>query len=176
MFNYIRIFHHNYSSILHGRPFPLKGKLFANVFCHFEPINHQRNIDEVFKHKKMEKHKLRQAENRAKRVRRTNRKIKLDEERTLKQQQEEELEQVPQLDDEMLRYLASRDIHDIVSDEEHTSILHQLAQAGELDTIRKVLKGKSIKDVEYLVNTADSNGWQPLHEAVRGENRLGCRV
>jgi prolyl 4-hydroxylase len=25
-------------SVLHGRPFPLKGRFFANVFVHFEPI------------------------------------------------------------------------------------------------------------------------------------------
>ena len=24
-------------SVLHGRPFPLKGKYFANIFAHFEP-------------------------------------------------------------------------------------------------------------------------------------------
>lgn len=28
------------STVLHGRPFPLKGKYFANIFVHFEPIDH----------------------------------------------------------------------------------------------------------------------------------------
>lgn len=28
------------STVLHGRPFPLKGRFFANVFVHFEPIVH----------------------------------------------------------------------------------------------------------------------------------------
>ena len=27
-------------SILHGRPFPLKGRFYANLFIHFEPIGH----------------------------------------------------------------------------------------------------------------------------------------
>merc|ERR1712038_1549420 len=27
-------------SVLHGRPFPLKGRYFANVFIHFEPTGH----------------------------------------------------------------------------------------------------------------------------------------
>merc|ERR1712038_499727 len=27
-------------SILHGRPFPLKGRYFANIFIHFEPTGH----------------------------------------------------------------------------------------------------------------------------------------
>merc|ERR1712174_29093 len=27
-------------SVLHGRPFPLKGRFFANLFVHFEPTGH----------------------------------------------------------------------------------------------------------------------------------------
>ncbi len=27
-------------SIIHGRPFPLKGRYYANVFIHFEPLGH----------------------------------------------------------------------------------------------------------------------------------------
>jgi prolyl 4-hydroxylase len=27
-------------SVIHGRPFPMKGKYFANLFVHFEPIGH----------------------------------------------------------------------------------------------------------------------------------------
>eukprot|EP01041_Mallomonas_annulata_P003566 gene3566-7092_t len=29
------------STVLHGRPAPLKGKYFANIFVHFEPIDHE---------------------------------------------------------------------------------------------------------------------------------------
>jgi len=31
------------ASVLHGRPFPLKGRFYANVFVHFEPTGHSRN-------------------------------------------------------------------------------------------------------------------------------------
>ena len=27
-------------SVIHGRPFPLKGRFYANVFIHFEPTGH----------------------------------------------------------------------------------------------------------------------------------------
>merc|ERR1712226_1455272 len=27
-------------SVLHGRPFPLKGEYMANIFIHFEPVGH----------------------------------------------------------------------------------------------------------------------------------------
>lgn len=47
------------------------------------------------------------------------------------------------------------------------TILHQVAQMGDLDTLTKLLKGKSAMDVEVLVNARDAHGWQPLHEAVR---------
>jgi len=29
-------------SVIHGRPFPLKGREFANVFVHFEPADKVR--------------------------------------------------------------------------------------------------------------------------------------
>ena len=29
-------------SLLHGRPFPLKGRYFANIFIHFEPSKFDR--------------------------------------------------------------------------------------------------------------------------------------
>jgi prolyl 4-hydroxylase len=27
-------------SIIHGRPFPMKGRFYANIFIHFEPVGH----------------------------------------------------------------------------------------------------------------------------------------
>ena len=27
-------------SVLHGRPFPLKGRYYSNIFIHFEPVGH----------------------------------------------------------------------------------------------------------------------------------------
>jgi len=48
-------------SVLHGRPFPLKGRFYANIFIHFEPTGHSlrhqaklekdhgKNVDEKYK-------------------------------------------------------------------------------------------------------------------------------
>ena len=36
-------------SVLHGRPFPLKGKFFANIFIHFEPTGHTLRHDAKMK-------------------------------------------------------------------------------------------------------------------------------
>ena len=27
------------AKLLHGRPYPLKGKSYANIFCHYKPLN-----------------------------------------------------------------------------------------------------------------------------------------
>lgn len=43
-------------TVLHGRPFPMKGRLYANVFVHFQPVDHdlmnQRDVEEHNKPKK----------------------------------------------------------------------------------------------------------------------------
>ena len=35
-------------SVIHGRPFPLNGKYFANIFVHFEPVGHHDSSDASF--------------------------------------------------------------------------------------------------------------------------------
>jgi prolyl 4-hydroxylase len=32
-------------SIIHGRPFPLKGRFFANIFIHFEPVYEEESVE-----------------------------------------------------------------------------------------------------------------------------------
>jgi len=32
-------------SVIHGRPFPLKGRFFANIFIHFEPIYEEESVE-----------------------------------------------------------------------------------------------------------------------------------
>jgi prolyl 4-hydroxylase len=32
-------------SLIHGRPFPLKGRFYANIFIHFEPTGRPKNFD-----------------------------------------------------------------------------------------------------------------------------------
>ena len=49
------------------------------------------------------------------------------------------------------------------------SILHQSTSANDLGTVKRLLKNKSLAQRKALVDAQDSNGWQPLHEAVRGK-------
>jgi prolyl 4-hydroxylase len=32
-------------SVIHGRPFPLKGRFFANIFIHFEPVYEEESVE-----------------------------------------------------------------------------------------------------------------------------------
>ena len=50
------------------------------------------------------------------------------------------------------------------------SILHEIAAAGDLPTMQKLLKNKAAAELKLLIDAQDSNGWQPLHEAVRGKD------
>ena len=79
----------------------------------------------------------------------------------------------PELSEALTDILARKDVSDLGTTEQNggdgfRSILHQVAQMGDIATITKLLKGKSAKEMETLVNAKDSSGWQPLHEAVRG--------
>jgi len=42
-------------SVIHGRPYPLKGKYYANVFLHFEPIGYSTWLDQQ-QRKRADKH------------------------------------------------------------------------------------------------------------------------
>ena len=37
-------------SVIHGRPFPLKGRFYANLFVHFEPVGHSLRHDHEVEH------------------------------------------------------------------------------------------------------------------------------
>ena len=41
-------------SILHGRPFPLKGRHYANVFIHFEPLSHSTMQESIVDEQSLE--------------------------------------------------------------------------------------------------------------------------
>ena len=82
----------------------------------------------------------------------------------------------PKMSPKLTEYLREKDKEDLQSGEgdgsvKLRSILHQVASNGDLVTTQRLLKGKTPKEMELLVNAQDARGWQPIHEAIRGGHK-----
>jgi len=140
-------------SVLHGRPFPLKGRFVANLFIHFEPTGHslrhnmgldpqQHDVDEAYRNS---------FEN-------------------LQAGHEHENDALPPYivpgtpEDSRWRRSHPEGFNKkkATSFTTGSSPAHVAAQAGDLNAL-KTHVGKD----KHLVNKQDANGWTPLHEATR---------
>eukprot|EP01039_Chlorochromonas_danica_P005604 gene5604-6171_t len=110
------------STILHGRPFPLKGRYFANIFVHFEPLVHEE---------------MNQRD---------------DEERTLRGE--------PITITRHHSRMRTNKLKNFAADEE---IFRIAAAQGNLREVKRLFDAKP-----QLLHKQDENGWQAIHEAVRG--------
>lgn len=139
-------------SVIHGRPFPLKGKFFANVFIHFEPTGHSINHDGVEipgdvkeKYKDAVRNRVggHESEDNDGLPPYIVRGSMMEEE--WREENEEEWHE-----------------NDEVTFETGTTEAHDAAQAGDLNLILKI----SETNPEYLTHK-DSLGWEPIHEGSR---------
>lgn len=152
-------------SVIHGRPFPLEGRHYANVFIHFEPLGHtlrhdERNAEdeeslEYLYHRAWEKlqSKCQDDEGCARR---------------------EDLNVAPRApryivpgSEEERRWLQShpRARLDAAKGDDFSKSIsaHTAASTGDLEALIAI----AIDDPDAL-KYKDGNGWNPLHEAVRG--------
>lgn len=156
-------------TVLHGRPFPMNGSLYANVFVHYKPIDH----DEMNERDRLIREgKLDEAED-----------VKLDKQPSIsrvfsrnavgtgKFQKIGGHEQDQHEDHEIQKHLDAIDREhareqEILINEktDPISALHYAAGQGKLEMVERLLKENSVD----LINSVDSNDWQALHEAVRG--------
>ena len=142
-------------SVIHGRPFPLKGRFMANIFIHFEPTGHslRHNAKMEEEEEKKDVHeKYKDALNRG------------------FGGHENDANGLPS-------YIIPGTPEEAHWRAQHpdgkkskrnsfqtgSTTAHAAAQGGDLETLRKEVERR--KDV---INAKDSNGWQPLHEAARG--------
>jgi prolyl 4-hydroxylase len=145
-------------SVLHGRPFPLKGRFYANIFVHFEPVGHSL---------------------------RHNQKLAQDERHVNEKYREAVARgvgghEVDQGNSDLPPYIIPGTPEETNWRRNHpsgqrskqrsfatgTTQVHYAAQVGDLETIKKfVEKDKSI------VTKTDSNGWTPLHEGARAGHK-----
>ncbi len=126
------------STVLHGRPFPMKGRYFANVFVHFEPIVHaeMNEHDEAVRNGRVTEEPLA-----VKRRHGGNANSNNNAPRNLR-------------NNNTPRRLSP--------DEEDAKYLRLHAAHGNIEDMHEILQRKP-----QLLHAADENRWQPLHEAIR---------
>jgi len=140
-------------SVLHGRPFPLKGRFFANVFIHFEPIGHSLRHDAKIGlpkdvHSEYKKSVQRRAGgHEADHVGMPSYILEGSEEGNKWHQRHPDNERSAKKN----------------SFQTGSTAAHKAAQEGDVEGLEEVLEL-----LEDIVNKKDSNGWTPLHEGARG--------
>ena len=138
-------------SVLHGRPFALKGRFMANIFVHFEPVGHSLRHNANIEHGDVHK-KYRDA---------------LDRGQGGHENDNNGLPPylIPGTPEEpnWRRSHPNGFKPQAASFGTGSLEVHSKAQAGDLKGLQEAIKQK--KD---LLHAKDKNGWQPLHEASRG--------
>lgn len=139
-------------SVLHGRPFPLKGRFYANIFIHFEPTGHSL------------RHNAREAAMQA-----------ADGAKDKHGHGGHEIEMSGGLPSyitrgsaEEKRWYKSHPNHkkseeDMDSSTTGSTPAHIAAQMGDANQLREV-----IDSLGHLLDAKDNHGWTPLHEGARG--------
>ena len=181
-------------TVLHGRPFPLKGRFYANVFVHFIPEDHDANNEALVKEKlknvklgghehdqhdaeTLKRHEAAhdkdQAEIAVKKLIKLQEKWKVDTnsegddaEEEEEQEEEEDVEEAPQGPAEIDH--GEEDVEDVeVVEEEEVdgrTEIHRAAADGDIESLEKLLSTPGNSD---MLHTRDMNDWQAIHEAAR---------
>jgi len=141
-------------SVLHGRPFPLKGRFYANLFVHFEPTGHSVRHEDNEAAKEAAKgaqykqggHEAEMSDGLPSYIKRGT----IEEERWLKSHGK--------------KSSSPRKAHkqDFTTG---STPAHLLAQDGDAKQL-----GQVIDKLGHLLDAKDANGWTPLHEGARAGN------
>jgi prolyl 4-hydroxylase len=140
-------------SVLHGRPFPLKGRYFANVFIHFEPVGHSL------------RHNAKEAAERA---------------ALGPQDKHKDGGHEIEMSDGLPPYIVRGSVEEKRWHQSHptnnnsnrkrkektfttgSTPAHSAAAGGDAEELRNV-----IDKMAHLLDAKDANGWTPLHEGAR---------
>lgn len=141
-------------SVLHGRPFPLKGRFMANIFVHFEPTGHSLRHNAKMEEEKGDVHaKYRDSLARGVGGHESDNNGGLP----------------PYIQPGSPEETHWRKTHPSGQKSARKSFTtgstsaHAAAREGKVDEIQQ-----EIKKNKAVVNAKDENGWGPIHEAARG--------
>jgi prolyl 4-hydroxylase len=177
-------------SVLHGRPFPLKGRYYANIFVHFEPVGHSLRHKEKLEQQKRDASEIHNNEG-TKETLAFQGNAKLPPyilPGTPEEAHWRLLHPTGPVTKKMVAAAAAaaglaaavgkttavnpisqpqiNQTTTIMTKNKKASNIHFAAQIGDLTTIqRAVEKDKSILGV------TDANGWTPLHESARAGHK-----
>lgn len=142
-------------SILHGRPFPLKGRFYANIFIHFEPTGHTlRHTGEDHHDSNVDVDK-KYADNILKgHGGHENNHSGLP---PYIKEGTAEAQKWRKRHPDNTRSAKGR------SFQTGSTAAHNAARSGDVDSLKEI-----VEIMEDYVNQRDSNGWTPLHEGARG--------
>lgn len=138
-------------SVLHGRPFPLKGRFYANIFIHFEPVGHSL------------RHEAKEAADQAA--------AGGKDDHAHGGHEVDMSDGLPpyiqrgSIEEE--RWFKSHPNHKKTRSEKKgfttgSTPAHQAAQDGDAEQL-----GLVIDKLGHLLDAKDANGWTPLHEGAR---------
>lgn len=154
-------------SVIHGRPFPLKGKYVANLFVHFEPEGHSaRHNAKLGDRKDPDKQYREDAANGIGGH-------EIDNHINKKEDDFNEglpiymLPNSPEVANYIVRNPNSEAarLAKLKHENSGATEAHMFAASGELKKLTSLIEQKT-----HLVSAADENGWTPLHEGVRSGN------
>jgi len=151
-------------SVMHGRPFALKGRYFANVFIHFEPIGHTLRHDPSFQD---------ESNHNGKNDLHEKYKEAIKNGQGGHENNEQHLKLPPYIlenTDVAEEWIAEHENGEEGYDDEQgvnesttgSTVAHIAAQEGNILNLIDVIEAN-----EHLIHSKDSNGWTPLHEGAR---------
>jgi prolyl 4-hydroxylase len=153
-------------SVIHGRPYPLQGLYYANLFLHFEPFGYtldlERRIKPVGK-EKTAKEKFEEALSRQEEIENEESDAKAPDLPSYIEEGSDEAVQWRQeyifFKEDNKKPVDSRKKSEMTK---RATNAHFIAASGNVELLEKI----GNKDKSVLV-MEDANGWQPIHEAAR---------
>jgi prolyl 4-hydroxylase len=151
-------------SILHGRPFPLNGNFYANIFVHYSPIGHDENNKHITELGPSKIGLVKEIIPRIPPARASGHEGDNHDPDTLdRHRSNHDADNHGQLRGQVTKQEDVLIESDVVEPLDGQTALHIAAQSGDFDEARRLLDGAS----PTLLHARDANNWQPIHEAAR---------